>query len=102
MDVHVARQPILDRSLRTYGYEFLFRDGVVNGCSGVDPELATAKVIDTAFFVLGIEPLTGGRRAFVNFTRANGEALTGAQRLELLVKHWREHVHELRTADANR
>ena len=36
------------------------------------------------------------------FRRANGEALTGAQRLELLAKHWREHVHELQTAAAAR
>jgi hypothetical protein len=33
------------------------------------------------------------------FTRANGETLTGAQRLDLLAKHWREHVHELQTAE---
>ena len=33
------------------------------------------------------------------FKRANGEALTGAQRLELLAKHWREHVDELRAAE---
>ena len=33
------------------------------------------------------------------FKRANGEALTGAQRLELLAKHWREHVHELQEAE---
>jgi hypothetical protein len=32
------------------------------------------------------------------FLRANGDALTGAQRLELLAKHWREHVHELKEA----
>ena len=33
------------------------------------------------------------------FTRANGETLTGAQRLELLAKHWREHVAELQAAE---
>jgi hypothetical protein len=33
------------------------------------------------------------------FSRANGETLTGAQRLELLAKHWREHVHELQAAE---
>ena len=33
------------------------------------------------------------------FKRANGETLTGAQRLELLAKHWREHVHELQEAE---
>ena len=36
------------------------------------------------------------------FKRANGETLTGAQRLELLAKHWREHVHELQTAEGKR
>lgn len=34
------------------------------------------------------------------FRRANGETLTGAQRLELLAKHWREHVQELQSAEA--
>lgn len=69
MDVYVARQPILDRFRRTHAYELLFRDGTANVFSGGDPDLATAKVIDTSFFVLGLETLTGGRRAFVNFTR---------------------------------
>ncbi len=33
------------------------------------------------------------------FSRAGGETLTGAQRLALLAKHWREHVHELQAAE---
>jgi hypothetical protein len=33
------------------------------------------------------------------FRRANGETLTGRQRLELLARHWREHVHELQAAE---
>jgi hypothetical protein len=33
------------------------------------------------------------------FKRANGETLTGTERLELLAKHWREHVHELEAAE---
>jgi len=36
------------------------------------------------------------------FRRPNGDTVTGAQRLEILAKHWREHVHELQTADAKR
>src|SRR5688500_2673208 len=32
------------------------------------------------------------------FRRANGESLTGRQRLELLAKHWTEHVDELKAA----
>jgi hypothetical protein len=34
------------------------------------------------------------------FRRANGEQLTGRQRLELLARHWREHVIELQAAEA--
>ena len=36
------------------------------------------------------------------FQRANGDAMTGRQRLELLAKHWTEHVRELRDAAAAR
>lgn len=32
------------------------------------------------------------------FQRSNGEVLTGRQRLELLAKHWAEHVRELQAA----
>src|SRR5688572_28068918 len=36
------------------------------------------------------------------FRRANGESLTGRQRLELLAKHWTEHVDELKAAAAKK
>jgi hypothetical protein len=32
------------------------------------------------------------------FRRADGEVLTGRQRLELLARHWAEHVRDLQTA----
>jgi hypothetical protein len=32
------------------------------------------------------------------FQRANGEKLTGRQRIELIARHWREHVQELQAA----
>jgi hypothetical protein len=34
------------------------------------------------------------------FRRAGGETMTGRQRLELLAKHWAEHVHALQAAEA--
>jgi hypothetical protein len=34
------------------------------------------------------------------FRRANGDTMTGRQRLELIARHWREHVHELEAATA--
>jgi hypothetical protein len=36
------------------------------------------------------------------FRRAGGETMTGRQRLELLARHWREHVQELQAAEARR
>jgi hypothetical protein len=36
------------------------------------------------------------------FRRAGGETMTGRQRLELLAKHWAEHVRELQAAEAKR
>ncbi len=36
------------------------------------------------------------------FRRANGETMTGRQRLELLARHWSEHVAELQAAEAKR
>jgi len=32
------------------------------------------------------------------FRRANGETMTGRQRLELIARHWAEHVHQLEAA----
>ena len=36
------------------------------------------------------------------FRRANGETMTGRQRLELLARHWAEHVGALQAAEAKR
>jgi hypothetical protein len=36
------------------------------------------------------------------FRRASGETMTGRQRLELLARHWAEHVQELQAAAAPR
>ena len=69
MTVFVARQPILDRSRRTRAYELLYRSGPDSGYDAPDPDRATLQVIDTSFHVVGLEALTGRRRAFVNFTR---------------------------------
>ena len=69
MTLFIGRQPILDRSQKTYGYELLFRDGPENAFNGQDADHATMKVIDTSVGQMGIQKITGGRRAFINFTR---------------------------------
>ena len=65
----VARQPIVDRDKRVWGYELLFRpdSGPVAGV--VDPGRATARVIVDALFAIGLDTLVGDRLAFVNVGR---------------------------------
>lgn len=67
--VFVARQPIFDRSHRVFGYELLFRSGLDNVCPETDGDEATLSVISSSLMVFRLEELTGGRPAFVNFTR---------------------------------
>jgi len=69
MDIFLARQPIFDRNLHIYGYELLFRAGEANIFPHLDGEVATSKLLSSTFFTIGIEEITGGRKAFVNFTR---------------------------------
>jgi EAL and modified HD-GYP domain-containing signal transduction protein len=70
MAVLVARQPILDRSRRTCAYELLYRRAAeVTFDGAAEGDQATLSVLDASFFVVGIESLTGGHQAFVNFTR---------------------------------
>ncbi|MGH9454707.1 MAG: EAL and HDOD domain-containing protein, partial [Terriglobia bacterium] len=64
----IARQPILDRKLRTFGYELLFRSGVENIFTFADGDQASRVVIDS-IFLLGLEALTDSRQAFFNCTR---------------------------------
>lgn len=69
MDTFLARQPIFDRNHHIYGYELLFRAGEANIFPQIDGDVATSKLLSSTFFTVGIEEITGGRKAFVNFTR---------------------------------
>ncbi len=69
MDVFVARQPIFDRHRHLYAYELLFRSGPTNVFSATDGDRASVKVIADSFLRPGLQRITGGKRAFINFTR---------------------------------
>jgi len=69
MDLFIARQPVFDRHQHVYGYELLYRKTRENRfLADTDSDEASANVIINGFNVLGIEKLTDGKRAFVNFT----------------------------------
>lgn len=65
----VGRQAIFDGKLKIYAYELLFRSGLDNVFSNIDGDKATSSVISDSFFSLGINSITGGKRASINFTR---------------------------------
>lgn len=69
MDIYVARQPIFDKGKRIYGYELLFRDGPSNAFPNIDGDTATSKLLANSFIKMGCEQLSGGKRAFINFTQ---------------------------------
>jgi c-di-GMP-related signal transduction protein len=71
MQCFVARQPIFDRRLRLFAYELLFRTGFDNLCDieAEEGDVASSDVLTTGFVLTGLEELTGGRKASINFTR---------------------------------
>ncbi len=68
-DACVARQPILTAAGRVFGYELLYRTAAeATSCDGPS-DTAGARVLNDAVVTMGLETLTGGRRAFMNLTR---------------------------------
>lgn len=70
----IARQPIFDTKLRIYGYELLYRSSTAstsefNIFTPCDPDKATSSVLADSMFLFGMEKLTHGKPAFVNFSR---------------------------------
>lgn len=74
MFFYLARQPILDRQQKLYGYELLFRDGESNAFPHIDADIATSNLIQYAELQHSLTELTGQLPAFINF--AQGALLT--------------------------
>ena len=68
MEIFVARQPVFDDIKNIFAYELLFRDGMSNAFPGIDGDQATSKLLVNTFFSMGLDKLTGGKRALINFT----------------------------------
>lgn len=69
MNFYVARQPILDKDKNLFAYELLLRDSLENVFpQSINDDEATAKIIEGLEFNLGLESLTQGTLAFINFT----------------------------------
>jgi c-di-GMP-related signal transduction protein len=70
MEVHVARQPIFNKHKKLFGYELLFRDGLSNAFPDIDGVTATSKLLSNSFFSIGMNQLTSGKTAFINFPQS--------------------------------
>jgi EAL and modified HD-GYP domain-containing signal transduction protein len=69
-DILVARQPIFDLVDRVAGYELLYRDSAsAQTARGTSQVHMSAETVVNAFVGIGLENITGGRPAFVNFSR---------------------------------
>ncbi len=64
---YVARQAIFDREKQIFAYELLFRDGKSDCYPDIEPNEATSKLITGSHLALGIEEITNGKIAFINF-----------------------------------
>lgn len=69
MNAYIARQPILKKNLRIFAYELLFRSNSTEGFfSDTDADQATSRVVMESFYSSGLDSITGGKPAFINFT----------------------------------
>lgn len=70
MNIYIARQPIYNTEHQIYGYEFLYRDSDTNSFNpAIDGSTATRTLISNLINEFGVEAMTNGRYAFVNFTK---------------------------------
>lgn len=70
-EVFVGRQPLLDRSGVTIGYELLYRSTAsADTAMVVDGDAATARVLLNATTEIGLDRLVGDTLAFINLTRS--------------------------------
>ena len=70
MDTFVARQPIFNIRNDVHAYELLYRKDAARNFfdASADPDHASRRTLINSFVEIGLDKLTGGRKAFVNFT----------------------------------
>ena len=70
MEVFLARQPIFNKERKVVAYEILYRENAHNYYNpNNDGDMATTSVVSDALIHFGIEGLTKGKKAFINFTK---------------------------------
>lgn len=68
MDVFIARQPIFDLKQKVFAYELLYRSGTENASKFKSGDSATSDVVINSLLLIGLDSITEGQKAFINFT----------------------------------
>jgi len=70
MHYFLSRHAILDKQQKVYAYELLFSENLeTNQNKQLKSDQKASKVLLDSFYLMGIETITGGRRALVKFTK---------------------------------
>ncbi|HEX6925062.1 MAG TPA: EAL domain-containing protein [Longimicrobiaceae bacterium] len=70
MELFVARQPIFDAAGELHGYELLYRGGAQSSSAdGTSTEQMSLDVIVQSFLEIGLDRITRGHTAYLNFSR---------------------------------
>lgn len=69
MNVFLARQPIFDDEMKVFAYELLYRSSEENSANVSDGDSATGDVIINSLILMGLDKITGNKKAFINFTK---------------------------------
>lgn len=69
MYIYIARQPIYKADKKVAGYELLYRSSEKNAFDiSMDGDKATRKLLSQALVDFGLQAVSGGKKAYVNFT----------------------------------
>lgn len=69
MFIYIARQPIFDGDKKVKAYELLYRSSEKNAFDGsISGDKATRLLLSRALLDFGLHTITGGKKAYVNFT----------------------------------
>ncbi|WP_049785124.1 EAL and HDOD domain-containing protein [Desulfotalea psychrophila] len=66
----MARQPILDRQGKTYGYELLFRSGIDKTFAEIDDQDFATMSVATCGFSRSQDAVSQSKKVFINFTES--------------------------------
>lgn len=68
MNIFIARQPILDKNYKVFGYELLYRNNLNNYFSNdISHNAATSILLINSYVHFGIDNLVGEAKAFIKF-----------------------------------